>query len=144
MEFVRKKLIRFHHCDPAGIVFYPQYLVLCNEIVEDWFDQGLGVNFYLLHAEMHRGIPMRHLEADFLAPSKHGDELSFHLSVLRIGGSSMTLEIVAEKEGIARFKAVETVVWADLTGPRPLAIDDDWRARFARYLKDGRGEEDAV
>ena len=30
MIFERKKLIRFHHCDPAGIVFYPQYLVLCN------------------------------------------------------------------------------------------------------------------
>ena len=29
------KLIRFHHCDPAGIVFYPQYFVLFNELVED-------------------------------------------------------------------------------------------------------------
>jgi 4-hydroxybenzoyl-CoA thioesterase len=29
------KLIRFHHCDPAGIVFYPQYFVLFNELVAE-------------------------------------------------------------------------------------------------------------
>ena len=27
-HFECDKLIRFHHCDPAGIVFYPQYFVL--------------------------------------------------------------------------------------------------------------------
>jgi 4-hydroxybenzoyl-CoA thioesterase len=65
MIFERTKLIRFHHCDPAGIVFYPQYLVLCNELVEDWFDEGMGVNFFTLHTELKRGVPMRHLETDF-------------------------------------------------------------------------------
>lgn len=135
MIFERRKLIRFHHCDPAGIVFYPQYLVLCNELVEDWFDEGIGVNFYTLHAELQRGVPMRHLEADFLAPSMHGDELNFSLGVERIGGSSMTLAIAAEKDGKTRFKARQTVVWADLEGaPRALRIDDEWRERFSRFL----------
>ena len=32
--FAADKPIRFHHCDPAGIVFYPQYFVLFNELVE--------------------------------------------------------------------------------------------------------------
>jgi 4-hydroxybenzoyl-CoA thioesterase len=135
MIFERRKLIRFHHCDPAGIVFYPQYLVLCNELVEDWFDEGIGVNFYKLHAELHHGVPMRHLEADFLAPSMHGDELNFSLGVERIGGSSMTLAIAAEKDGKVRFKARQTVVWADLEGaPRAVRIDDEWRERFSRFL----------
>ena len=30
MPFVSEKLIRFHHCDPAGIVFYPQIFFLEN------------------------------------------------------------------------------------------------------------------
>lgn len=33
--FTIEKLIRFHHCEPAGIVFFPQYLVLCNEGMEE-------------------------------------------------------------------------------------------------------------
>ena len=38
-------LVRFSHCDPAGIVFYPQYFIMFNGLVEDWFNQGLGVNY---------------------------------------------------------------------------------------------------
>ena len=140
MIFERTKLIRFHHCDPAGIVFYPQYLVLCNELVEDWFDEGMGVNFFTLHTELKRGVPMRHLEADFLAPSVHGDELVFSLAVERLGGSSMRLAIAAAKDGKVRFAARQTVVWAALDGPpRPVPIEGEWRERFARYLQPATG-----
>lgn len=27
---------RFSHCDPAGRVFYPRYLEMFNNLVEDW------------------------------------------------------------------------------------------------------------
>ena len=36
MKFTTQKLIRFHHCDPAGIVFYPQYFYLLHEAQEDF------------------------------------------------------------------------------------------------------------
>lgn len=134
MVFERTKLIRFHHCDPAGIVFYPQYLALCNELVEDWFRDGLGVDFYRLHAELRRGVPMRHLEAEFLAASRHGEQLDFRLHVEHVGGSALRLAINAEKACEPCFRARQTVVWADLDGPRPVKIDDAWRARFSRYL----------
>ena len=42
MEFHTRKLIRFSHCDPAGIGFYPRYVELVNEVVEDWCNDGLG------------------------------------------------------------------------------------------------------
>ena len=29
--------VRFQHCDPAGIVFYPRYLEMINQTVEEWF-----------------------------------------------------------------------------------------------------------
>ncbi len=134
MAFETTKLIRFHHCDPAGIVFYPQYLVLCNETVEDWFEQGLGVGFHALHHTLHRGIPMVRLECDFLGASRHGEALQFRLEVERIGNSSITWNITAGKDGKPRFRAKQTVVWADVSGPRPTAIDDAWRARFTRFM----------
>ena len=34
--FERERLVRFSDCDPAGIVFYPQYFVMFNGLVEDW------------------------------------------------------------------------------------------------------------
>ena len=33
--------VRFHHCDPAGLIFYPQCFVLFHELMEDWFTRGL-------------------------------------------------------------------------------------------------------
>ncbi len=135
MEFVCKKSIRFHHCDPAGIVFYPQCLVLCNEVIEDWFDEGIGIDFYKLHADIRRGVPMRHLEVDFIAPSMHGDDLTFTLVVNRIGNTSMDIMTTAAMGDEVRFRAKQTVVWADLGGaPRATPIEGEWRERFSRFL----------
>ncbi len=40
-HFSRPHRIRFSECDPAGIVFYPQYFVLFNDLLEAWVDQLL-------------------------------------------------------------------------------------------------------
>jgi len=135
MVFERTKLIRFHQCDPAGIVFYPQYLVLCNETVEDWFASAHGVDFFDLHAKHRRGVPMRHLEADFIAPSVHGEELCFRLWVEKVGRTSLCVRIRAEADDRLRFQSRQTLVWADLDGPTAMPIDDSWRRRFEQYLQ---------
>ena len=134
MNFEITKRVRFHHCDPAGIVFYPQYLVLCNETVEDWFEQGLGVGFNALHETLRRGVPMRHLEADFLAPSFYGDTLQYSLTVEKIGGRSFGLRIEARCGEQLRFTTRQTLVWADVSGPRATAIEPEWREKFARFM----------
>ena len=51
-RFVTQVPIRFAHCDPAGIIFFPQYLVLFNGLVEDWFNQALGLSYAdMLHKD---------------------------------------------------------------------------------------------
>ena len=44
-RFERRLRIRFSHCDPAGIVFYPQYFVLFVGLIEDWVTEGLGISY---------------------------------------------------------------------------------------------------
>ena len=95
MAYERSKLIRFAHCDPAGIVFYPRYVELCNEVVEDWFAEGLGVGFAELHQARRIGVPAVRLEVEFAAPSRIGDVLGFRLAVTELGRTSATLRIVA-------------------------------------------------
>lgn len=134
MPFVRDKLIRFHHCDPAGIVFYPQYFVLFNELVEDWFNAGLGIDFATFHMERRLGVPMAHLECDFLAPSKIGETLSLALAVKRIGRTSVTLAVDGSAQGEPRVRATLVVVLASMETHRPVAIDDDLKARLGRFV----------
>ena len=131
--FETDKLIRFHHCDPAGIVFYPQYFVLFNELVEDWFNGGLGVDFGNFHAVDRLGVPMAHIECDFLSPSKVGEVLRFRLAVKKIGTTSLTLAVDARAADDVRVRATLVVVLASLDAHRPVPLPAEFREKLARF-----------
>lgn len=136
MTYDRPKRIRFAHCDPAGIVFYPRYVELFNEVVEDWFAEGLGVDFHTLHEDMSLGIPMVKLEVEYLAPSRYGDLLTFRLQVVEIGNASLQLEIGAFAGEQLRVRGRLKIVLADIDKLRPVPITEEfWRPKFAAYLK---------
>ena len=135
MIFHCQKLIRFSHCDPAGIVFYPRYIELGVEAVEDWFSQGLGVSFWALHEEHRLGIPAVHLEVNFITPSRHGDRLDFLLSVAHLGKSSLTLDILVECEGHTRFRERVVVVMVSLDTMRSVPISEDWRGKMSAFME---------
>ena len=82
-RFERALRIRFAHCDPAGIVFFPQYLVMFNGLVEDWFTEGLGVSYAELLGPRRVGLPIVRLECDFSAISRMGDDVVLGLSIMR-------------------------------------------------------------
>lgn len=135
-SYERVKRIRFSHCDPAGIVFYPRYVELFNEVVEDWFADGIGIDFHALHEDHGLGIPIVRLEVEYLAPSRYGDLLTFRLQVAEIGNASLKLEIGAHAGVQLRVRAHLKVVLASMETLRPVPISDDfWRPRFAAYLK---------
>lgn len=133
-EFEKQQLIRFHHCDPAGIVFYPQYLVIFDELIEDWFNEGLGIDFARFHTDERLGIPAAHLECDFLAPSKIGDTLTLRLAVARLGNSSLTLRINGACNGQTRIRSLQVRVLAALDNLRGVPIPPALREKLARYL----------
>lgn len=138
--FKVKKRIRFAHCDPAGIVFYPRYAELCNEVVEDWFNDGLGVSFYTLQEELGVGIPAVRLEIEFLAPSTYGETLEFELGVKEIGNTSILLEVKGRHDGEERVRIQLRGVMISRDNRRPIQIPEEWRLRFAPYLDDTESE----
>jgi 4-hydroxybenzoyl-CoA thioesterase len=132
--FARSRRVRFHHCDPAGIVFYPQYFVMIHELMEDWFTEALGTDYARLVSERGTGFPAVKVECEFLAPNPLGDVIDFELSVTKLGASSLTLRIDGSARGVACFRATVIVVHSSI---RPLAaapIPDTLRARIAPYL----------
>jgi 4-hydroxybenzoyl-CoA thioesterase len=99
-SFRAERRIRFSDCDPAGIVFYPQYFVLFNGVMEDWVD-ALGVGFADLVTRRRIGLPSVRIEADFQAVSRVGDAVHLLLEVERLGSRSLTLDwrCVAARDG---------------------------------------------
>jgi 4-hydroxybenzoyl-CoA thioesterase len=133
MEFTKTKNVRFSHCDPAGIVFYPRYAELCNEVVEDWFREGLGIDFHELHERLRLAIPAVRLEIEFMVPSSYGDVLDFTLRVAEIGNSSFVLMLTAAAGGQERVRIRLKVVLMSMNTMRSVRLDEAWRERLAGY-----------
>lgn len=106
--------ILFKHCDPAGIVFYPRYFEIINDVVEDYFDSALNHPFNTIVPS--NGVPTAQINATFAAPSRLGDLLQLDLTVVELGRSSMKLMIEANSEGERRFSAHSVLVFVDENG----------------------------
>jgi len=103
--FTRTVAIRFSHCDPAGIVYFPNYFDMFNGLIEDWYTEQLGVDYSKLILNEHFGFPFVHIETDFKLPSRMGERLDLTLLLTRIGRSSLSVVIVGHLAGIERLRA---------------------------------------
>lgn len=131
--FEREVLIRFSHCDPGGIVFYPQYFILMNGLVEDWFTEGLNINFADLVRVRRIGIPTVRIECSFSRPSYIGERLLLGLTVTKIGNSSFWLRVIGSADGEVRLQADQALVTTSLDGIKSIAIPSDLRSGLRRY-----------
>jgi 4-hydroxybenzoyl-CoA thioesterase len=134
--FYKEKLIRFQHCDPAGIVFYPQYLILFHELMEDWFNEGLDEDYAALILQRKMGFPIVKLEVEFMAPNTMGAILGMRLEVKHIGASSLTLAIAAGTSERECIRATLKVVHTSLDKLKAEAIPAELRASMLRFQKE--------
>ena len=131
-RFERSTRIRFGQCDPAGIVFFPQYLVMFNGLVEDWFTEGLGISYAHLLGQRRIGLPIVKLQCDFTAISRMGDEVTLGLQVKRLGNASLTLEVDCRAGAESRARAEKVLVFTSLDTHRAVAVPEDVRDAIVR------------
>ena len=133
--FTTEVTVRFGDCDPAGIVFYPRYFEMFNNLVEDWCAQGLGMSFRELHLQRGLGLPTVHVETSFVAPSELGDVLRAQLRVQKIGGASVTLRVrLAGPAGEDRVRASLVLALMDLKERRAVPMPEALHARIAAFM----------
>ena len=135
MSFERTQVVRFSHCDPAGIVFFPQYLVMLNELVEDWFDRGLEIPYAGFVGQRRLGLPTLRLECEFSAVSRHGDQLTQRLAVRRVGRSSLVLATEMRGGPELRLRVSQVLVCTSLQTHRAEPLPDDVRAAVKPFIE---------
>ena len=125
--------IRFSDCDPAGIAFFGAWFTLANAAIEDFFELTLGLDFHHIHGAQRTGTGFVHAEADWFAPGRMGDRVTFTPLITRIGGASYATTLHAHRgeAPLVRFRFVNATT--DLDAARPKPIPDDLRAALARY-----------
>ncbi|MFM8679458.1 MAG: acyl-CoA thioesterase [Alphaproteobacteria bacterium] len=132
-RFARARRIRFEHCDPAGIVFFPQYLVMFVSHLEDWIVEELGIPYSELIGARRVGLPTVSLSCEFLHPSRMGDEVSLGLRIARIGNRSFALELDCSDGERERVRIRQSIVTTSLDTHRPIPVPADLRAARTRF-----------
>ena len=136
-RFERERTIRFSHCDPAGIVFFPQYLVMVNDLNEEWVGSLLGVPYADLIGRRRTGLPTVSLQCDFTAVSRMGEVVTLGLSVERLGSKSITLRHGCRLGDQSRMSIRQVLVTTDLETHRAIHIPADLRAAIETFASEG-------
>lgn len=128
--FTSRQRVRFAHCDPAGIAYYPRLLELVDAAIEDWTDYGTGVSRATMHEQHRLGLPTATLTTEFARPVRLADELELSVAVTGVGTTSVNLAIDAQCEGERRFSAKLTQVLIDLGNGHPQPWPEAWRQQL--------------
>lgn len=127
------RVIEWGDCDPAGIVFNPQFF--------RFFDHGTALLYgaagwpkpRMLEHFGVAGCPLVSTEASFHAPCRYGDEVEIVSSIVELGRSSFRIEHKLTRQGLLSVTGREVRVWTvrDAEGKLSSApIPDEVRIAF--------------
>lgn len=135
MVFRRERLIRFSHCDPAGIVYFVNFFDMVSGVVEDWFREVVALPFQEMHLKRRLGFPIVNTGCEFYRPAQLGDTLVLELSIERLGRSSIEFVVKGSVQGEDKFRARHKVALVSLDTWRALAIPEDMRDKMLPYVE---------
>ena len=107
----RSLRVEWGQCDPAGIVFYPQYLIIFDSST-GWLFERTG----LTPSQMRKkygivGMPVVEVGARFVMPCRFDDDIVIESEVGGWGRSSFTVRHRILKRGELALDGFEKRVW---------------------------------
>jgi 4-hydroxybenzoyl-CoA thioesterase len=132
--FVSQHRVRFAHCDPAGIAYYPRLLEICDMAIEDWTESVLGVPRRVLHLELNLALPTVDLQATFSAPARLGERLTGTTLIKDVGHTSVALVVEMRCEEEARFSVRYKQVLMSMAEACSVPWPHEWRQRLLSRL----------
>lgn len=108
----RQVEIEFGDCDPAGIVYYPNYFRMFDAATAHLFEAALGMKkiAWTRHYGIV-GIPMVDTGARFIKPARFGDVVTINTTITGFRRSSFDVGHQVFHEGMLAIEARETRVW---------------------------------
>ena len=125
--FAHRHRVRYHECDPQGIVFNANYFTFFDVALTEWFREAFGS----YGALMERGsdVVLAEATARFLGPARFDDELEIAVAVERLGNTSLVVTFTSA--GIVEGRTVYVFVDPRTMAKQPIP---DWvREGLAPY-----------
>lgn len=106
---------------------------MLNELLEDWFTEGLGVNYAHLLGVRKIGLPTVTLQSEFHVPSRLGETLEMCLQVVRVGVRSISLHVDYVKSNVRCVQIALTIVTTSLDHDGAIDIPSDVRESISHW-----------
>ena len=104
--------ISWGHCDPAKIVFYPNYFIWFDQSAHHLFDKA-GANMEdLMEQYGVVGLPIVDAQAEFICPSKYGDVIEVNSWISEWRTKTIITSHEIYNNGQLCVKGTEVRVWA--------------------------------
>ena len=112
--------IEWGDCDPAGIVYFPRYLEYFDRCTRALFERAGFFKRDMLKKYSIAGIPVVDIQAQFMIPSRYGDDVVVESSVSKWGDSSFVVRHRLMRGGALAIECFETRVWVAQVSEDPL------------------------
>ncbi|PCI57767.1 MAG: hypothetical protein COB45_02975 [Gammaproteobacteria bacterium] len=139
--YVHWRIIPFGDTDAAAIVYTPRFSDYCMEAAEVWFRDVIDFDWFQINTERGMGSPVVHMDIDFKGPLKGGDKLAVEVNVVKIGRSTVTLQLKGKRkdketnEMISSFIGNFIFCFTSIEKKGAIAIPDIQRKYIEDYVK---------
>jgi acyl-CoA thioester hydrolase/1,4-dihydroxy-2-naphthoyl-CoA hydrolase len=100
--------VAFDEADSAGIVFFGNYFRFAHRALEHFLPQ-IGIAWDKWFSGKEIGVPLRHVEADYMRPIRPGEQLQIRTHIANVGESSVEFIFDFQIEGGSSAARVRTV-----------------------------------
>jgi len=115
--------IEWGDCDPAGIVYFPRYLEYFDRCTRALFERAGFFKRDMLKTYGIAGIPVVDIKAQFMIPSRYGEDVLVESSISKWGNSSFVVRHRLMKGDTVAIECFETRVWAAQVGEDPAKLE---------------------
>ena len=103
--------IEWGDCDPGGIVYFPRYFEYFDACTRALFERAGLSKRDMMKSYAMDGIPLVDMKAQFLMPSRFGDDVIVESSIANWGNSSFVVQHRLMKGNALAVECFETRVW---------------------------------
>jgi acyl-CoA thioester hydrolase len=129
--FVHRLRVRFHECDPQGVVFNAHYFSYFDVALTEMWREAFGS--YANVVQGGTDVVVVEAGATFRAPARFDDEVEVELAIERLGTTSMTMGAAIRRDGELLVQGRMVHVFVDAATLAKKAIPADVRAGLEPY-----------
>jgi acyl-CoA thioester hydrolase len=134
VPFVHRLRVRFHECDPQGVVFNAHYFTYFDIALTEMWRAAFGS--YQSVVEQGTDVVVVEASATYRAPARFDEEIEVELGVARLGTTSMTTQTAIRRDGHVLVEGRLVHVFVDPSTMAKQEIPAHIRAGLEAYAPD--------